>query len=152
VLLDREPHKPEQLAEAESLCRRVVAARRRNAAIGRRYLANALDTLGRALLAKGQPAEAEPLLQEAVDIYAKNPRASDWDAANAQSLLGQCLACRGRREEAERLLLTAYHSLQGNPSTPPQRTRQALRRIIGLYEAWPKPEQAAQWRGRLAPP
>jgi tetratricopeptide (TPR) repeat protein len=129
-----------------------VAARRQNPAIGRRYLANALDTLGRALLEKGQPKEAEPLLQEAVDIYAKNPRPGDWDAANAQSLLGQCLACGGRREEAEPLLLAAYQSLQGNPNTPPQRTRQALRRIIQLYEAWPKPRQAAEWRGRLAPP
>jgi serine/threonine protein kinase len=152
VLLDREPLNREHLEEAESLCRRVVAARRQNVAIGRRYLANALDTLGRALLEKGQPAEAEPLLQEAVDIYAKNPRAGDWDAANAQSLLGQCLACGGRREEAEPLLLGAYHSLHGNPNTPPQRTRQALRRIIQLYEAWAKPKQAAEWRGRLMPP
>ena len=152
VLLDREPLKPEQLAEAESLSRQVVAARRQNAAIGRRYLANAVDTLGRALLAKGQPAEAEPLLQEAVDIYAKNPRAGDWDAANAQSLLGQCLASGGHREEAEPLLLAAYHSLEGNPNTPPQRTRQALVRIVQLYEAWPKPKQAAEWHRRLAPP
>jgi serine/threonine protein kinase len=152
VLLDREPLTPSRLAEAESLCQRVVAARRQNAAIGRRYLANALDTLGRALLEKGQPAEAEPLLREAVDIYAKNPRAGDWDAANAQSLLGQCLACGGRRQDAEPLLLTAYDSLQGNPNTPPQRARQALRRIIQLYEAWPKPKQAAQWRERLVPP
>ena len=134
------------------MSRQVVATRRQYATIGRRYLANALDTLGRALLAKGKPAEAEPLLQEALDTYAKNPRADDWDAANAQSLLGECLASRGRREEAEPLLLAAYHSLQGNPSTPPQRTRQALRRIIQLYEAWPKPKQAAEWRGRLAPP
>jgi non-specific serine/threonine protein kinase/serine/threonine-protein kinase len=152
VLLDREPPNPGHLAEAESLCRRVVAARRQHAALGRRYLANALDTLGRALVAKGQPAEAEPLLREAVDIYAKNPRAGDWDAANAQSLLGECLARGGRREEAEPLILAAYHSLQANPNTPPQRTRQALRRIIQLYEAWPKPKQAAEWRGRLEPP
>jgi non-specific serine/threonine protein kinase/serine/threonine-protein kinase len=152
VLLDREPLSPEHLAEAEALGRRVVAARRQNTAIGRRYLANALDTLGRALVEKGQPTAAEPLLQEAVDIYAKNPRPGDWDAANAQSLLGQCLACGGRRQEAEPLLVAAYQSLQGSPNTPPQRTRQALRRIIQLYEAWPKPRQAAEWRGRLAPP
>jgi serine/threonine protein kinase len=151
VLLDQEPLSPKHLAEAEALGTRVVAARRRNTATGRRYLANALDTLGRALLEKGQPKEAEPLLQESVDIYAKNPRAGDWDAANAQSLLGQCLACGGRREAAEPLLLEAYQSLQGNPNTPPQRTRQALRRIVQLYEAWPKPQQAAEWRGRLAP-
>jgi tetratricopeptide (TPR) repeat protein len=152
ALLDREPLKPEQLAEAESLSRQVVAARRQNAAIGRRYLANALDTLGRALLVKGQPAEAEPLLQEAVDIYVKNPRAGDSDAANAQSLLGQCLASCGHRQEAEPLLLAAYHSLQCNPNAPPHRTRQALVRIVQLYEAWPKPKQAADWRRRLAPP
>ena len=54
-----------------------------------------------------------------------------------------------RFEEAERLLLESYEKL--DPPSPPLRKLrrgEALERIVGLYEAWGKPEKAAEWRAK----
>jgi tetratricopeptide (TPR) repeat protein len=149
VLLDGRQCRPDQRAEAESLCRTVVAARRPRAATDPRALANVLETLGRALLEKGETAPAQGAVEEAVALYATTPRPDDWDAAYARSVLGQCLAAAGQFDKAEPLLLAACETLQRIPGTPPQRTRQALERVVRLYEAWKKPVEAAAWRRKL---
>jgi non-specific serine/threonine protein kinase/serine/threonine-protein kinase len=149
VLLDRGQPCPDQRAEAEALCRTVVAARRPRAATAPRPLANALETLGRVLLEKGEIAPAKEALEEAVALYAAAPSPDDWDAAYARSVLGQCLAAAGQLDKAEPLLVAACETLQRIPSTPPQRTRQALERVVRLYEAWKKPAEAAAWRRKL---
>jgi eukaryotic-like serine/threonine-protein kinase len=149
VLLDRGQPRPDQRVEAEALCRTVVAARRPRAATDPRPLANVLETLGRALLEKGEIAPAKEALEEAVALYAAAPQPNDWDAAYARSVLGQCLAAAGQLDKAEPLLLAACETLQRIPSTPPQRTRQALERAVRLYEAWKKPAEAAAWRRKL---
>jgi hypothetical protein len=46
-------------------------------------------------------------------------------------------------------LLEGYAELEGNPRATVESKRQAIERIVDLYEAWEKPEQASEWRGRL---
>jgi hypothetical protein len=41
-------------------------------------------------------------------------------------------------------------SLHAAPGAPPLRIRQALDRIVTLYESWNKPEQAASWQAKRA--
>jgi hypothetical protein len=47
------------------------------------------------------------------------------------------------------LLREGVKVLQSAQGVPPERVRQALGRIIALYAAWDKPQQAAAWRLKL---
>ena len=72
-----------------------------------------------------------------------------WATANTESLLGGCLTKQGRYDEAEPFLLNSYPTIASAPGVPPARVRQALERIVALYEAWGKPEKASEWRVEL---
>ena len=57
--------------------------------------------------------------------------------------------------EAEPLLVKSYEGLQQRQSRRPDISRvavlkEASQRVVQLYEAWGKPDQAAEWRKRLA--
>ena len=64
--------------------------------------------------------------------------------------LGESLAGQHRFEEAEPLALEG-HDLMASSSPPAIRRRDAVESIVRLYEAWNKPQQAAEWQARLAP-
>ncbi len=49
-------------------------------------------------------------------------------------------------EEAESLLIESYPDIVADRGSDHRRTREAIARIIDLYEAWGRPESAAQWR------
>ena len=86
------------------------------------------------------------MLRRALEIRTRIYPEGNHLIANAQILLGRCLTDLGRNEEAEALLTTAYRVL--NAQEPPrwrQRTK-TLGHLIALYEAWDKPERAAEYR------
>lgn len=58
---------------------------------------------------------------------------------------------RARHEEAEAALLEAHAILETARGTDHPLTTGAIHGIVMLYEAWHRPEQAAQWRSRLEP-
>ncbi|UCC32085.1 MAG: hypothetical protein JSU86_07350, partial [Phycisphaerales bacterium] len=53
-------------------------------------------------------------------------------------------------EDAELLLLESYPTLSRNLGESQELTQQAIQRVLDLYDAWGKPEQASRWRARLA--
>jgi len=129
--------------------------------------------LGWALTKIGRAKEGEPLLREGLEICRKKLPKKDWFTANTESLLGGCLAAQQQYEKAEPLLLNGYKDLQtaagtppvtdswpircmltlhASPGAPPARIAQALDRVIGLYEAWGKADQAAAWRAKRTTP
>jgi hypothetical protein len=57
-----------------------------------------------------------------------------------------CLVELGRYDEAEPLLLESYPNLRPLPDAD---TRETLRYLVKLYDAWGKPEKAAEWRAKL---
>ena len=67
-------------------------------------------------------------------------------------------ACSGQEKyaEAEPLLLSGYEGMKARESRIPAskkvRLTEAGERIVRLYEAWGKPEEAETWRARLATP
>ena len=70
------------------------------------------------------------------------------------SLLGASLAGQDKFTEAEPLLLDAYNQMKDNAETIPnqyrdERIREALERIVNLYESWGKPDEAAKYRALL---
>jgi hypothetical protein len=69
------------------------------------------------------------------------------------SHLGEVLLGQGRYAEAEPLILQGYEELKARESRihVPDRSllREAMERVVRLYEAWGKPEEATAWKSRL---
>ncbi|HEX5136535.1 MAG TPA: serine/threonine-protein kinase [Planctomycetota bacterium] len=133
--------------ETTALAKELADARR--AAGDEARLAFALMLLGKSLDAQGKHAEAEPALSECLAIRRRTLPADSWLIPNSMSLLGECLKSLGRYAEAEPLLVRGYETM-----TPPEafsfRKREALDRVVALYEAWGKADQAAAWRAKAA--
>jgi tetratricopeptide (TPR) repeat protein len=128
-----------------------------------------LAALGWAVTKTGRAKSGEPFLREGIKICRKKLPRGDWFTADAESLLGGCLLAQGCYEAAEPLLLHGYQGLQAaagtppltdswpircmlslhdSPGAPPARILRALDRVIELYDAWGKPDQAAKWRAK----
>jgi serine/threonine-protein kinase len=105
------------------------------------------------ILAKtGQAREGEKILREAVKIRTESlPNEHHW-VALANSALGECLTIQKRYNEAEPLLLNSYEALKISQGADNPRTTIALQRLINLYDAWNKPDQAAPYRALLPAP
>jgi hypothetical protein len=116
-----------------------------------------LAATGITLLRVGAWADAETILRECIEIRsAIEP--DQWRTWNTKSLLGHALLGQARYAEAEPLLLEGYEGLVAHEADIPQaskfRTTDAVQRLVQLYEAWGKPEQADRWRqetNRLVP-
>jgi serine/threonine protein kinase/tetratricopeptide (TPR) repeat protein len=110
-----------------------------------------LRNLAAVLVAQGKGGEAETLVREALAIFHEKQPGS-WRVADIESVLGSCLVAQGRFAEAEPLLLRSYPILKADPGTGSSYAPAALQRIIDLYNAWSRPEQAAAWsKGSPAP-
>jgi hypothetical protein len=70
---------------------------------------------------------------------------SRWTYHWVSGLLGACLAGLGNFEEAEPLLLESYEQMDP-PEALRMHKRDALERIVSLYEAWGREDRAAEWR------
>jgi serine/threonine protein kinase/tetratricopeptide (TPR) repeat protein len=110
-----------------------------------------LEGLGSNLLRQNKHADAESIFRESLSIICKTqPEA--WTAFNAQSLLGEALTGQKKYADAEPFLLDAYQGLERAVKIPPKfkvRLTEALQRLVQLYEAWEKPDEAAKWRREL---
>ena len=73
-----------------------------------------------------------------------------WVRYNTMSMLGSVLTGQDKFEQAETLLLESYQGLEDNPATPGIRKQEAIERIIELYNAWEKQEQAAEWQNKIS--
>ena len=79
---------------------------------------------------------------------------TSWLRFHTLSQLGASLTGQGKFAEAEPFLLTGYDGLVERQSTIPAARRQELEaagtRLTQLYQAWGKPEKAAEWSRKLA--
>jgi tetratricopeptide (TPR) repeat protein len=104
---------------------------------------------GRGLVEKQEYADAEPLLRQCLAARMKALPPSHWLTAQAQSVLGAALAGQEKFDEAEPLLLQGCAGLMDAPEASDSDRHQAVQRVVDLYEAWGRPDQAAEWRSRL---
>jgi tetratricopeptide (TPR) repeat protein len=105
--------------------------------------------LGALFVQKEDLAGAESSFNEAIDVLRKTFPEDHWQIANAQGLLGGCYTKLKRYDEAEDLLLRSYRIIDQQFGEKHRRTQAVLRRIVELYEAWEKPEKAAEYNQRL---
>ncbi len=72
---------------------------------------------------------------------------------SAISALGAALAGQKKYAEGERLLIQGFEGISARADKIPSGGRinlvDAGNRVVELYEAWGKPEKAAEWRKRL---
>jgi tetratricopeptide (TPR) repeat protein len=136
-------------AEAARLVEELLGAARRDLPQGGPPLAARLADFGDALLRAGAHADSEPLLRECLAIReAKEP--DDWTTFNTMSMLGGALLGQGKHADAEPLLLKGDEAMRQREASipPPARVRipEALDRLIQLYEATDRPDEAAKYR------
>jgi tetratricopeptide (TPR) repeat protein len=136
-------------AEAVATLQKAVEIQRGTLGKEQDDLAGSLMHLGAALLKAGKPAEGEPALREALEMRRKRLPEGHWLLIETASALGNCLVKLGRYQEAEPHLLDEYRYLAKTRGARHPRTQQALRQIIGLYEAWNNADEAARYRNLL---
>ncbi len=136
-------------ADAEPLARealggfeRCLGAENRLTLIARNNLASLLDELGR-------HGEADPLYRETLAGAERALPAGHYMTLIIQRNHGGCLTALGRYEQAEPLLLASYAGLKKKLGADHAHTRQALDKLIALYERWDRPDEAARWREAL---
>lgn len=115
-------------------------------------LAGVLALMGDALLQTKSFAKAEAILRECLAIRTK-ASPEDWKTFNAKVLLGGALLGQKKYADAEPLLRAGYEGMQKHEKEiPPQgkvRLSEAVERLVRLYEATGKTDEAAKWRKEL---
>jgi non-specific serine/threonine protein kinase/serine/threonine-protein kinase len=140
--------KQKRFAEAESYFRQALEGRRRVLPPGHFRIGLTATSLGWALNEQARYREAEPVLREAVAILAM-ASPDDLDSAEAETQLGRALVGQRRFVEAEPLLLRSYGRLVTSPAADEDDKQLALAAVIDLYDAWSKPDKAAEWQKKL---
>jgi eukaryotic-like serine/threonine-protein kinase len=142
-----------KFAEAETFLREDLPSVRAHLAADDLALAGRLHYLALAFLLEEKFTEAEPLARESLEIRQKRIP-ENFHTFSSQSALGGALLGQKRYREAEPLLISGYEGIKEHlgkfPAPRNLFLRQALERLVQLYEATSQPENAAQWKKTLA--
>jgi len=142
-----------QFDQAEAWRRKWLAVVKERAGADSLPYAGELALLGMNLLQQKKWTDAEPVLRECLAIREKK-QPDAWTTFNMQSMLGGALLGQKKYADAEPLLLQGYEGLKKREKTiPPQgaiRLPESLDRLIELYTATNKSEEAKRWRAERA--
>ena len=89
--------------------------------------------------------QAEPLLRECSAALKSRLFKGDWLTAEMESRHGDWLRRLGRFAEAEPILTAAANDAARAFGAPSWAVSAARRRVVELYHAWKKPDEAAKW-------
>ncbi len=147
-----------QPEEAEAIGRELIEVRRKLEPPAPGLVAQTLEQLGHAYYIQSNYAGARDAWKECVDLRSGiDP--NHWLTNRARSELGAALTAQERFEEAESLLLMSYNALERQADEVPIVAGagcldDARARIVALYKAWGKSDEANNWAVRhiqLAP-
>jgi serine/threonine-protein kinase len=136
--------------EAADLSRQLLALRGKTLPESHPAIATSLQTLGRCLDRLGEHDSAGRVLAESFQLRSRYVGRDSWLTASSESVLGDHEIQMHDYPKAERYLLEADATLSKALGPDHPRTITNLRRIVALYEAWPKPERATRYQARLA--
>jgi tetratricopeptide (TPR) repeat protein len=142
-------HDEGKFAEAEQLLRTALEVRRKSLPDGHPHLATTLNDLGLLLRDQGNFPEAESLCREALDMRQTRLGPENWQVSSDSEQVGHILALQNKLTEAEAMLLRGHEGLM-SANAPRRRQRESIEHLMQLYEVWNKPNQAAEWRAKLA--
>ncbi len=136
-------------ASAEPLYRESLAILRQKLGDRHPWVGFSLSALTSLLITVGEHAEAERQAREAAVILRATLPEDHWRIRYAESMRGACLTALGRYEEAEPILMASYRSLKTQQGDGSPYVRKTLERLVDLYEAWGRPDRAAEYRSAL---
>jgi serine/threonine protein kinase/TolA-binding protein len=133
--------------EASRLIQERLAEGRKTVKPNSRELGELLAAAGRKLMDVNDYTAAEPILRECLALQEKlSPEA--WSTFAARSLVGGALLGQKKYAEAEPLLSSGYEGLKKTEAQTPWQGKinlaEALARLMLLYDAWGKPDEAAK--------
>jgi tetratricopeptide (TPR) repeat protein len=138
--------------KAELWQRKALAAAKADSGPDSLLYAGALASLGLTLLERRKWTDAEPVLRECLALR-ENQEPDAWTTFSARSMLGGALLGQKKPAEAEPLLVQGYEGMKQRAAKitlgNKPRLAEALERLVELYDAWGKPDQAARWRREL---
>ncbi|HLZ13395.1 MAG TPA: tetratricopeptide repeat protein [Candidatus Acidoferrum sp.] len=136
-------------SSAEDLAAQALAGRRHMLGAEHPRTIFAENALALACLSQGKFADSEALSREALE-FSRKLQPDDWEYFRAESLLGASLTGEKRYAEAEPLLHVGYQGILARKDKITFQDREYLGRVrewlLQLYQAWGKPERAAEWR------
>ena len=136
--------------EAAKMFERVLELDRKLLGEEHPYVAGTERSLGDTLMKAGKANLAQAHLEEAERIYLLTYDAEHPNLLVTRSFMGRCLTLQGRYAEAEALLLSVYPLLQERLGPSHRRTQGTVAALVELYEAWGRPDKAAECRALLA--
>lgn len=136
--------------QAEKLARQAIEIQQRALPEGHRYFFESYNALGRALMKLGKLTEAEKYLRQNCIVMSKKLGADNERVAKAEGVLGECLTLLKRFAEAEDLLKQSYENLKAKLGDKDNATVEAIKRLIDLYQAWKKKEEALRYSAMLS--
>jgi serine/threonine protein kinase/tetratricopeptide (TPR) repeat protein len=139
-----------QFAKGELICREMLEKARKHH--GETQTADALAALGENLLKQQKYADAEALLRQCLNVR-EQKRPDNWKTFHTKSMLGGSLLGQEKYRAAEPLLLAGYEGMKVEEQTIPavakERMREALERLVQLYDATEQKDKATVWRKKL---
>jgi tetratricopeptide (TPR) repeat protein len=133
--------------ESESLLREAAAILKRQ---NRPELSIIMGNLGELITKKGDAAAAEPVLADALAMGLKVFGDQNQDVAKIRSKYGACLIQLRNFDKAEDELLPALPVLRDSLGEQNEATQMVISRLVELYEAWGKEEEASKYRVLLS--
>jgi len=137
------------LDQAETSFREIIEIDRKNLGDDHPYVAGDMRSLASVLMKKGDHKAAEGYLRRGLAIQRKTFPEQNWQIATTKLLIGSSVYKQKRFREGESLLLEAFPIIQENFGPNHRRTQVAIQAIIELYEAWGKPDKAAEYSSLL---
>lgn len=138
-----------QFEKAEALRRKWLMVVQEKAGTQSSNYADELSGLGSNLIKQRKWIEAEKVLRESLANREKQDPVK-WTTSNTRMLVGHALLGQKMFADAESFLLKAYESLQAQESSIPTTSKviipATLDRLVELYTAWEKKEQAEKYR------
>jgi serine/threonine protein kinase len=142
-----------QFDQAEPWRRKWLAVVKERSGADSLAYAGELAGLGLNLLGQKKSADAEAVLRECLGLRQKKA-ANAWSTFNAQAMLGASLLGQKKYKEGEPLLTQGYEGMKQREKTiPPQskvRLIEAAERLVELYQATGRKEEAAKWTAVVA--
>ncbi len=138
-----------KLNEAEELYRQVVQVSTEVLGQEHRHTLMSMCSLGIVLRRQDKVPEAAQTLAHALKIFQNNNVRDSILGAVIKQEYGKCLAKMARYDQAEPYLIDSIEELTASAGPRHRRTRSGIKALIDLYDAWGKPEKAAEWRAKL---
>jgi len=108
-------------------------------------VATSLHNLAVLYFAQGNQAACEKALRESLDIFRRVYGLAHMDPLTVVDSLVSVLGGQSRLDEAEQLLLETFDAVRDSSAIENSRKQALARRLAALYQAWGKPDKAAEW-------